>query len=198
MILELPGKAMLSPTPSMMRSTSSEAKPPAKPIRKVLAAHSRNAAGHQFVDGEAIAQPAGEQLHRGVDPEEGREGDAEGFVGQAELALHQRRGDADRAAVDIIEEHRRAEQQDQRSAHGVAASSHASPSRPPPALSWLRELEPALHRRDQPADHALGGCGCGDRASAMSRMSPRARRRRAARGRPGSRRPGRCAHRAGR
>ena len=40
MIFELPGKAMLSPTPSMMRSTSSDAKPPAKPISNVLAAHS--------------------------------------------------------------------------------------------------------------------------------------------------------------
>ncbi len=38
MIFELPGKEMLSPIPSMIRSTRSEAKPPAKPIKRVLPA----------------------------------------------------------------------------------------------------------------------------------------------------------------
>ncbi len=38
MIFELPGKEMLSPTPSMIRSTSKDRKPPAKPIINVLAA----------------------------------------------------------------------------------------------------------------------------------------------------------------
>ena len=37
--LRLPGKAMLSPTPSITRSTSSETKPPTNPMSKVLAAH---------------------------------------------------------------------------------------------------------------------------------------------------------------
>ena len=83
MILELPGKAMLSPTPSMTRSTSSEAKPPTKPISNVLPAHSRMPTRHQLVDGEAVAQPAGEQLDRRIDPEEGRDGEAEGFIAES-------------------------------------------------------------------------------------------------------------------
>jgi hypothetical protein len=35
MIFDVPGKAMLSPTPSITRSTSSDTKPPTKPISNV-------------------------------------------------------------------------------------------------------------------------------------------------------------------
>ena len=113
MILDVPGKAMLSPTPSMTRSTSSDANPPTNPIIRVLAAHSTIPPAINLYDGEAVAQPADHQLHRGIDPEEGRHRDPEGGRAHAELALHHRRRHRDRAAVDIVEEHRRAEQQHQ-------------------------------------------------------------------------------------
>ena len=134
--LELPGKAMLSPTPSMMRNTSSETKPPTRPISNVLAGPQHDAAGDQPVDGEAVAQPTGEQLDRRVDPEEGRDGQPEFGRGEPELALHQRRRDGDRPAVDIIEENRGAEQQDQRRRRRGAAARFAQSSPcPPPASS---------------------------------------------------------------
>ena len=94
----------------------------------------QDAAGEQFVDGEAVAQPAGEQLHRRIDPEESGDGETVGFVRKAELALHQRRGDRHRAAVDIIEENRDAEQEDR--ARSTTLRSRCgmppSPCRPPP------------------------------------------------------------------
>ena len=105
---------MLSPMPSITRSTSSEMNPPAKPISSVLAAQTITPERHQPVNREAIAQPAGEQLHRRVNPEEGRDRRPELGRGKPKLALHQRRRYRDRAAVDIVEEHRRAEQDHQR------------------------------------------------------------------------------------
>ena len=86
-------------------------KPPGEAHQQRASAHSRDSGGHQLVDGEAVAQPTGEQLHRRVDPEEGREDKSIVLLGKAEVILHQRGGDADRAAIDVIEEDGSAEQQ---------------------------------------------------------------------------------------
>ena len=58
---------------------------------------------------------ADDQRDRRINPEEGRYRDAEGGRAEPQFGLHQRRRDSDRAAVDIVEENRRAEQQDEAS-----------------------------------------------------------------------------------
>src|SRR5207237_5079357 len=50
----------------------------------------KDASRHQFVDRETVAQPTGKELHRRIDPEEGREGDSVRLRGQPESVLHLR------------------------------------------------------------------------------------------------------------
>ncbi len=73
----------------------------------------RDAGGEQAIDAPAVARPADEILDRRIDPEEGRHREPELGRAKPQFGLQQRRGDRDRAAVDIIEQHGEAEQKHQ-------------------------------------------------------------------------------------
>jgi len=68
---------------------------------------------HQAIDGETVDQPTDRKLHWRINPEEGRGDDAESGGAKSQLRLHQRRGDAYGASVDIVEEDGCAEQRHQ-------------------------------------------------------------------------------------
>ena len=70
----------------------------------------QNAQPEQSIDRKSVAQSSGKQLHGGIDPEEGREGDAVGFGREPEFPGHQRCSNADRAPIDVVQENRRAEE----------------------------------------------------------------------------------------
>ena len=86
---------------------------PAQQSRDGPKAH---APGQQAVNREAVAQPAHDQLKRSVHPEEGRDRDAIFERRQRKGVLHQRRRNADRAAVYVIQENRSPEQENEHSA----------------------------------------------------------------------------------
>jgi hypothetical protein len=99
----------------------------------------QQAGGHQPVDREAIDHPTNNQLHGPVDPEEGGGDQSESGGAELKVALHQRCGNADGPAVDVIEEDRRPEQQDER----IAGRSLPCRSRHPRLLLFGPRTRPS-------------------------------------------------------
>ena len=74
----------------------------------------REAGGDEAVDAKAVGQPADDELGGGVDPGKGGNRDAEPGSGQRELGLEPRRGNRQRATIDVIEQHQQRERNGQR------------------------------------------------------------------------------------
>ena len=93
--------------------TEDRHQPPDKTGQQRARRPQRNARTVDAIHGEAIAHPADQQLDRRIYPEERRNGNPEACRGEPELGLHQRRRDPDGAAVDVVEENRERDEQDQ-------------------------------------------------------------------------------------